>query len=140
MHLGLLWPHPCRGVTAQNSPPGLAALITVKFGQRPRLMYRNHPGRRDGKDRRKGFTEADYARLIDAAHPSARRPARAGVEQPQRPRQPCDDRVDRRPSLADGLPSPRYAHEFDPLEPVWSHLKRPWPTSPSTTSPSSPCW
>jgi putative transposase len=27
-----------------------------------------HAGRGHGKDRRKGFTEADYARLLDTAH------------------------------------------------------------------------
>ena len=31
-----------------------------------RLIYRVHRGRR-GKDQRKGFTEADYAALLDAA-------------------------------------------------------------------------
>ena len=27
-----------------------------------------HTGQRKSKDKRKGFTEADYARLLDAAH------------------------------------------------------------------------
>jgi putative transposase len=45
----------------------LAALIAVKAGQRPRLVYRVHRRARRG-DKRKGFTEADYARLLDAAH------------------------------------------------------------------------
>ena len=44
----------------------LAALIAVRPGQRPRLIYRTHRARRGGK--RKGFTEADYARFLDAAH------------------------------------------------------------------------
>jgi putative transposase len=39
----------------------------VKTGQRPRLIYRVHAGGRRA-DKRKGFTEADYARLLDAAH------------------------------------------------------------------------
>lgn len=46
----------------------LAALIAVKPGQWPRLIYRVHQARRGGKDQRKDFTEADYARLLDAAH------------------------------------------------------------------------
>jgi len=46
----------------------LAALIAVKPGQRPRLIYRVHTGRGHGEDRRKGFTEEEYARLLDAAH------------------------------------------------------------------------
>jgi hypothetical protein len=49
-----------------NSRVSLAALIAVKEGQRPRLVYRVHRPRRG--DKRKGFTETDYARLLDAAH------------------------------------------------------------------------
>ena len=33
-----------------------------------RLIYRTHAGGSTGKDRRKGFTETDYARFLDAAH------------------------------------------------------------------------
>src|SRR3954464_10828997 len=58
-------------VTAAISPRvSVAALVAIKPGRRPRLIYRTHPGRRrrrrDGW--RKGFTEADYAALLDAAH------------------------------------------------------------------------
>ena len=44
----------------------LAALIAVRPGCRPRLIYRTHRARRG--DERKGFTEQDYARFLDAAH------------------------------------------------------------------------
>jgi putative transposase len=44
----------------------LAALIAVRPGCRPRLIYRTHRARRG--DTRKGFTEQDYARFLDAAH------------------------------------------------------------------------
>ena len=44
----------------------LAALIAVRPGCRPRLIFRTHRARRG--DTRKGFTETDYARLLDAAH------------------------------------------------------------------------
>src|SRR3954452_9993286 len=54
-------------VTAAISPRlSVAALLATKPGQRPRLIYRTHRGRRGGG--RKGFTEADYAALLDAAH------------------------------------------------------------------------
>jgi putative transposase len=54
-------------VTAAISPRvSVAALVAVKPGTRPRLLYRTHRGRRG--DGRKGFTEADYAALLDAAH------------------------------------------------------------------------
>jgi hypothetical protein len=43
------------------------ALIAVKPGCRPRLIYRVHTRRR-GSLSRKGFTETDYARFLDAAH------------------------------------------------------------------------
>ena len=51
-----------------NKRVSLAALIAVKPGCRLRLIYRMHAGRRSRDDRRKGFTEADYARLLDDAH------------------------------------------------------------------------
>jgi transposase len=51
-----------------NRRVSLAALIAVKPGCRPRLIYRVHHGRRSRGDTRKGFTEADYARLLDDAH------------------------------------------------------------------------
>ena len=51
-----------------NKRVSLAALIAVKPRQRPRLIYRVHHGPRSRDDRRKGFTEADYARLLDDAH------------------------------------------------------------------------
>jgi hypothetical protein len=44
----------------------LAALIAVRPGAGPRLIYRTHRARR--ADKRKGFTEADYARFLDGAH------------------------------------------------------------------------
>ena len=52
---------------AHNKRVSLAALICVKPGQRPRLIYRTHTSRRRG-NQRKGFTETGYARLLDAAH------------------------------------------------------------------------
>jgi hypothetical protein len=54
-------------VAAANGPRlSLAALVATKPGHRPRLIYRTHRGRRGA--RRKGFTETDYAALLDAAH------------------------------------------------------------------------
>ena len=50
-----------------NTRVSLAALIAIKPGQRPRLIYRVAP-RPPRQDKRKGFTETDYARLLDAAH------------------------------------------------------------------------
>ncbi len=57
-------------VTASNAPRlSVAALVAVRPGQRPRLIYRTHRGRRGARPgRRKGFTKADYAALLDVAH------------------------------------------------------------------------
>jgi hypothetical protein len=51
-----------------NTRVSLSALIAVKAGSRPRLLYRVRDGRPRRGDKRKGFTEADYARLLDGAH------------------------------------------------------------------------
>jgi hypothetical protein len=53
---------------AHNTRVSLAALIAVKPGRRPWLIYRVHRAR--GKDRRKGFTETDYARWTRSARTS----------------------------------------------------------------------
>ena len=51
-------------VPAANSPRlSLAALVAAETGHRPRLTCRTHSSRRRGSGRRKGFAEADYARL-----------------------------------------------------------------------------
>lgn len=46
----------------------LAALICTRPGQRSRLIFRVHQDHGPREGRRKGFTETDYARLLDAAH------------------------------------------------------------------------
>ena len=58
-------------VTAQGSKRvSIAALIATRPGTagRAQLIYRTHLDRGSGKHCRKGFTETDYARLLDAAH------------------------------------------------------------------------
>jgi hypothetical protein len=55
-------------VTAQGSKRvSIAALIAARPGAtgRARLIYRTHLDRVSGKHRRKGFTETDYARLLE---------------------------------------------------------------------------
>ncbi len=58
-----------------NKRVSLAALLCIKPGRRPRLIYRVHNNRRRRKDQRKGFTETDYARL--PAPPISSSPARS---------------------------------------------------------------
>ena len=89
-----------------NKRVSLAALIAVKPGQPAPadLPHRTAPRR---GDQRKGFTETDYARFLDAAHQQLGGPARADLGQPEHPRQRGDGAsliAARR--VADGLPAP----------------------------------
>jgi len=108
-----------------NSPRlSLAALIAVKPGQAPRLVYRTHTGCKHGKDQHKGFAEADYARLLDAAHQQLGGPLVVVWDN-------LNTHVSRamtgliatRPWLT-VFRLPPYAPELNPAEAVWSHLKR----------------
>ena len=119
-----------------NKRVSLAALIAVKPGQRARLIYRVHYGRRSRGDKRKGFTETDYARLLDAAH-----------QQLGGPLVVVWDNLNTHVSAAmAGLVAardwltvfqlPPYAHELNPVELSGRTSSGPWPTSPSRTSAS----
>jgi len=100
----------------------LAALIAVRPGCGPRLIFRTHRGRRG--DTRKGFTETDCARFLDGAH-----------QQPGGPLVLVWDGLNTHTSRAmreliaarDWLTVyrlPPYAPELNPVEPVWSNLKK----------------
>ena len=106
-----------------NTRVSLAALICTKPGCRTRLIYRVHRRGRRG-DKRKGFTETDYARLLDDAHQQLGGPVVV-----------VWDNLNTHVSRAMGelvaardwltvFQLPPYAHELNPVEPVWSHLKR----------------
>ena len=105
-----------------NSRVSLAALIAIRPGSRPRLIYRVH--RRRAGEKRKGFTEMDYARLLDAAHAQLAGPVVL-----------VWDNLNTHVSgaMADLIAArdwltvfrlPGYAHELNPVESVWSVLKR----------------
>jgi transposase len=107
-----------------NKRVSLAALLCTRPDCRTRLIYRVHAGRGPRKDQRKGFTETDYARLLDAAH-----------QQLGGPLVVVWDNLNTHVSAAmteliaarDWLTVcrlPPCAHELNPVEPVWSHLKR----------------
>jgi transposase len=112
-------------VTAANHPRlSLAALVATKPGQRPRLLYRTHLGRRRRPGGRKGLTEADYARLLDAAHQQLGGPI-VGVwdNLSTHTSKAMAELITARPWLT-VFRLPPYAHELNPVEAVWSHLKR----------------
>ncbi|MGR6963935.1 hypothetical protein ACU610_05700 [Geodermatophilus sp. URMC 61] len=109
-------------MTAAISPRlSVAALVAVRSGHQPRLIYRTHRGRRGGG--RKGFTEADYAALLDAPTTScAGRSCWSGTTEHSH-EQGQAERIAARPWLTDHRPPP-YAHELNPVELIWAHLKR----------------
>jgi transposase len=105
-----------------NKRVSLAALIAIKPGCRPRLIYRTHTSR--GKDRRKGFTETGYARLLDAAHQQLGGPI---VVVWDNLNTHVSGTMAELVAARDWLTIyrlPPYAHELNPVELVWSHLKR----------------
>ena len=112
-------------MTAANSPRlSLAALVATKPGHRPRLIYRTPSGRRQGIRRRKGLTEADSAALLDAAHQQLGGPIVLVWDNlTTHVSAAMAELVAARPWLT-VYRLPPYAHELNPVEPVWSHLKR----------------
>jgi transposase len=109
---------------AHNTRVSLAALVCVKPGCRPRLIYRVHRSRGHGASQRKGFTEAGYVRLLDAAHQQLAGPLVVVWDN-------LNTHVSR--AMAELIAArdwltvyqlPPYAHELNPVELVWSHLKR----------------
>ena len=120
-----------RGVTpvvtvtgGHNTRVSLAALIAVRPGCRPRLIYRVHTGNRRRGDKRKGFTEQDCARLLDGAHQQLGGPVvlvwdnlNTHVSRAMR------ELVAARDWLT-VFQLPPYASELNPVESVWSCLKR----------------
>ncbi|MFG2123886.1 IS630 family transposase [Streptomyces sp. NPDC048710] len=113
-----------RVTAAGTKRVSMAALICLKPGHRPRLIYRIHLDRGPAKGRRKGFTETDYARLLDAAHQQLGGPIVLVWDN-------LITHVSRtmRELIAARLwltvyQLPPYAPELNPVEGVWSHLKR----------------
>ena len=111
-----------------NKRVSVAALIAVKPGQRPRLIYRVHHGRGprkdQRKDQRKGFTEADYARLLDAAHQQLGGPLVVVWDNlNSHVSQAMTELIAARDWLT-VYRLPPYANELSPVDPAWSCLKR----------------
>ena len=105
-----------------NTRVSLAALIAIRPGQEARLIYRTRTGRR--KDQRKGFTETDYARFGDAARQQLGGPLVVvwdGLN--THGSRAMRELIAARPWLR-VYRLPPYASELNPVEPVWSNLKR----------------
>jgi putative transposase len=110
--------------SALSSPSAsLAALIAVKMGHGP-LGGLPRPPRRCRKDKRKGFTEPDYVRLLDNAHQQLGGPlvlVRDNLKTHVSKRM-CDLIAAR--DWLTVFELPRCTSELNPVESVWSHLKR----------------
>jgi hypothetical protein len=100
----------------------LAALIAVRPGCRPRLIYRARRGRRG--DKRKGFTEMEYARLLDAAHQQLGGPVVLVWDGLNTHTSRAMRELIAVRSWLTVCRLPPYAPELNPVEPVWSNLKR----------------
>jgi transposase len=110
-------------VTAQNAPRlSVAALVAVKPGQQPRLIYRTHRRRR--ASRRKGLTEADYAALLDAAHRQLGGPIVLVWDNLNTHVSTAMAELIAARTWLTVFRLPPYAHELNPVESVWAHLKR----------------
>lgn len=102
----------------------LAGMIALKPGARTRMIYRAivHHGR---KNERPGFREKDFAVLLDDAHQQLRGPIvlvwdNSSLHVDKRMR----TFIATRASWLTVYRLPPYAPEPNPVEGIWSHLKR----------------
>ena len=100
----------------------LAALIAVRPGCRPRLIFRTHRTRRS--DKRKGFTEHEYARLLDAAHQQLGGPVVLVWDNLNTHTSGAMRELIAARDWLTVFQLPPYASELNPVEPAWSNLKR----------------
>jgi putative transposase len=107
-----------------NRRVSLAALIAIKPGHAPRLIYRVHCSRHRDKDQRKGFTETGYARLFDAAHQQLAGPLVVVWDNSNTHTSAAMTKLAAARDWLTVFQLPPYAHELNPVELVWSHLKR----------------
>lgn len=111
----------------------IAGLVRYQPGQRSRMIYHTltYRGR---KHDRKGFRERDFAELLDAAHRQLKAPIvliwdRLAGHKSARMRELIADRPWLRVYLLPG-----YAPELNPVEKVWSAMKRSLANLPATTA------
>ena len=97
--------------------------MATKPGHDPRLIYRTrvYHGR---KSEPKGFAEADYAALLDAAHQYLAGPLVVVWDNLGVHRSTAMQRMIEGRRWLTAFQLPAYAPELNPVEGVWSHLKR----------------
>ena len=100
----------------------LAALIAVRPGARPRLIFRTHRALRG--DKRKGFTEMDYAGFLDAAHQQLGGQVVLVWDGLNTHTSRAMRELIAARTWLTVFQLLAYAPELNPVEPVWSNLKR----------------
>ena len=100
----------------------LAALIAIRPGHQARLIFRTHRARRG--DKRKGFTEQDYARFLDAAHQQLGGPVVLIWDGLNTHTSRAMRELIAARSWLTPYRLPPYAPELNPVEAAWSNLKR----------------
>jgi DDE superfamily endonuclease len=101
----------------------VAGLVCVRPGHRSRLIYRTriHRGRRG---ERRSFAEADYAALLDAAHQQLGGPIVVIWDNLNTHRSAAMRELIAARDWLHVIRLPPYAPELNPVEHVWSHIKR----------------
>ena len=100
----------------------LAALIAIRPGHQARLIFRTHRARRG--DKRKGCTETDYARFLDAAHQQLGGPVVLVWDGLNTHTSRAMRELIAARAWLTVYQLPAYAPEMNPVEPIWSNLKR----------------
>jgi putative transposase len=101
----------------------IAGLVCVRPGRRSRFIYRTrvHRGR---KGERRSFAEADYAALLDAAHQQLGGPIVVIWDNLNTHRSAAMRELIATRDWLHVIRLPAYAPELNPVEQVWSHVKR----------------
>ncbi|MEV7096296.1 IS630 family transposase [Amycolatopsis sp. NPDC051045] len=119
-----------RGQTPQVAVSGkgsgrvsVAGLVCVRPGDRSRLIYRTltHRGR---KGERRSFAETDYAALLDAAHQQLGGPIVVVWDNLNTHISTAMRKLIAARDWLHVIRLPAYAPDLNPVEHVWSHVKR----------------
>jgi transposase len=109
--------------TKSSGRVSIAGLVATRPGRASRLIYRTRRYR-GRKDEKKGFAEADYAALFDAAHQQLGGPLVVVWDNLNTHVSARMRRLIAARSWLVVYQLPAYAPEFNPVEGVWSHLKK----------------
>ncbi|WP_285487343.1 IS630 family transposase [Amycolatopsis taiwanensis] len=101
----------------------VAGLCCLRSGQRPHLLYRAkiHRGR---KGERRSFAETDYAALLDAAHQYLKAPIVLIWDNLNTHISTAMRQLVAARDWLHVIQLPAYAPDLNPIESVWSHVKR----------------